>query len=83
MELTIVRCNICQIEKREINHWLVAITRPGLEGIMFVPAESIEEPRRSGYTYEDLCGQGCAHKRLSAWLGDLNNIDFPRKGSTP
>ena len=78
MDVTTTKCDICERQKQEVNHWLVAIVSPRLEGIMFVPAEAVEEPRRSGFTYEDLCGQACAHKRLSRWLDDLNNIDFPQ-----
>jgi hypothetical protein len=65
------KCDICKRDKQETNHWLVAITCPGYEGILFVPVEATEF-RLEGYTYQDICGQGCMSKRLSRWLDDLN-----------
>ncbi len=72
---------MCGRAKSETNHWLVAITRQGMGGIMFVPAEAVETPRREGYTYQDICGQECAHKRLSQYLTEFDQIDFNRKDS--
>jgi len=76
-DVSIVQCDVCGNPKKETNHWLIALTRMDYEGIIFLPAEAVEEPRRDNVVYEDLCGQECAHKRLSAWLDDLKNIDFP------
>jgi hypothetical protein len=67
-----VKCDICGLQKQETNHWLVAITRPGMEGLLFLPAEAAENPHIPGFTYEDICGEACLHKRLSRWLTDLN-----------
>jgi hypothetical protein len=66
-----VKCDICGRQKQETNHWLVAITRPEYEGILFVPVEA-SGLRVEGYTHEDICGEDCMHKRLSRWLTDLN-----------
>jgi hypothetical protein len=74
-----VKCDICKRQKQETNHWLVAITTPGFEGILFVPADAACKPLPGGYVSKDLCGQECAHKELSAWLDDFKNIDFPTK----
>lgn len=67
-------CDVCKRQKQETNHWLVAIVRAGYEGILFQPAESCVERDRIDAIYEDICGQECAHKRLSAWLDELNAI---------
>ncbi len=69
-----IKCDECGLEKRETNHWLVAITRPGFEGILFQPAEATESPRNPLFTYKDLCGQGCAHTRLGRYLDDLKAL---------
>ena len=66
-----VTCDVCGRQKQETNHWLVAITDPGFaSGIVFVAADSLAE-RESRYAYDDLCGEGCALKRLSRWLSEL------------
>lgn len=64
-------CNVCGRQKQETNHWLVAITRPGMEGIMIVPADSASGDLGEAYQREDLCGQACTTKRLSQWLETL------------
>ena len=74
MRSNAVICDVCKRQKQETNHWLVAIVRPLYEGILFEPAESVDEPRRDNVIYQDICGQQCAHKRLSAWLDELNEV---------
>ena len=71
MDVSTVGCNQCKRQKQEVNHWLIAITMPGMEGILFLPAEAVELPKLEGFVYEDICGQACAHKRLSQYLDDL------------
>lgn len=73
-DVATVACNICERQKQEVNHWFVAIVRPEFEGILFQPAEATGEPRNPLLTYEDICGQECAHKRLSRWLDDINAV---------
>jgi hypothetical protein len=71
MIFSAIQCEICGRQKQETNHWLVAITGAGFaNAIVFVPAESAGE-RESRYKYDDLCGEGCALKRLSRWLSEL------------
>ncbi len=74
MDVATKACDICGRHKQETNHWLVAVMRDGLEGIIFQPAEATEEPRNPRFTYEDICGQECAHKRLSRCLDELNAV---------
>lgn len=74
MDFVTKRCDVCTREKLETNHWLVAIRRDGFEGLIFQPAETVEEPRKSSFIYEDICGQECAHKRLSRYLDELNAV---------
>ena len=74
MESPTVVCDICRRQKAEVNHWLVAITRPSFEGILIQTVEATETPRNPVFNYEDLCGQECCHKRISRYLDDLNNL---------
>lgn len=71
MEAITVACDICGRRKQDTNHWLVAIVRPGYEGLIFQPAEATESPRNPLLVDEDLCGQTCAHTRFSRWMDDL------------
>jgi hypothetical protein len=65
-----IQCDVCMRQKQETNHWLVAVVRLGTEGILFLPAEDVET-RETNCEYDDLCGEGCALKRLSRWLSEL------------
>jgi hypothetical protein len=67
-------CKVCGAPKRDTNHWQMAITKPGFEGIIFQPIETVEEPRNPEFIYEELCGQGCSLKRHSRYLDDLNEL---------
>jgi endogenous inhibitor of DNA gyrase (YacG/DUF329 family) len=71
-------CDECGAQKREVNHWLVAVERADFEGILFVPAEAVVPvtDRATEFQYRDICGQGCAHTRLSRWLDSLKQIDY-------
>ena len=77
MRTNAVICDVCTRQKQETNHWLVAIVRPFYEGIIFEPADAVEDPHRDDVIYEDICGQECAHKRLSVWLDELNAVFQP------
>jgi hypothetical protein len=61
-------CDVCGAAKGETNHWIVAITVPHRAGIMFIPADAVDDPRNPQAKYEDICGHACAHKRFSQWL---------------
>jgi hypothetical protein len=80
MDVSTVACDICKHQKQETNHWLVVIEKPGFEGLIFLPSEAAQEPRVEGYIYRDLCGHMCAQKKLSQWLDELKNINYPTKG---
>ncbi len=71
MDISTVACDVCGVQKAETNHWLVALTCPGLLGIAFVPADTVQYPRSDKGKYEDICGHACAHTRLSQWLETL------------
>ena len=78
-------CDECGAHKRDTNHWLVAVERPDFEGILFVPAEAAMPPseRDKEFQYRDICGQGCAHTRLSRWLDGLKQIDYTDNPQQP
>jgi hypothetical protein len=65
-------CRVCGAPKLNTNHWLFAIVKPGFEGILFQPIEATDPDRNPLFTYEEICGQGCCHTRLSRYLDDLN-----------
>ena len=77
MDVNTKQCNICGRHKQQTTHWIVAMVKPGIEGIIFQPAEACSSPRNPEFTYEDFCGQLCAHKRLDRWFEDLSNVIFP------
>ncbi len=68
-----VKCDVCGKLKGETNHWLkVSPSVSRLDGgLMFSKDPDFQS---GGLTQiEDICGQECAHKRLSAWLESLNS----------
>jgi hypothetical protein len=73
MDVNTVACDICGQQKQETNHWIVAVSslENQCEGVAFLPAEAVPTPRPHDMQYEDLCGEACAHKRLSRWLDVL------------
>jgi hypothetical protein len=74
MNVTTVACDVCGRQKQETNHWLLVISRPDVEGLIFQPAGTEEEPRRERTTYEDVCSDGCAQKRLQRYLDELKKF---------
>jgi hypothetical protein len=66
-------CSICHTPKLTTNHWQIAITRPEMEGVLYQPIESIEEPRNPLFIYEELCGDTCSLKHHQRYLDDLRN----------
>lgn len=58
-----ISCDICGIAKGEENHWLIAVTWPDMLGILFGPARMT--PPGENAKVEHLCGEACAHVRLS------------------
>jgi len=79
MDINTKACNQCGTLKRETNHWIVSIVRPGFEGIIFQPAEACADPRDPESVYEDFCGRECAHKRFDRWCNEFQQIDFPTR----
>ncbi|HEY1767792.1 MAG TPA: hypothetical protein VGG26_09055 [Terracidiphilus sp.] len=75
-EVNTKSCDICGRQKQETNHWLVAITRPGMEGILFLPADAVvsKEERAPDYKSRDLCGQACSTALFQQWLDNLKNL---------
>ena len=74
MEFNGTSCDVCSTHKKETNHWLVSITRPGFEGIIFQPAEAVELPRNPLFIYENLCGAKCSLIRLDRYMDELRAI---------
>jgi endogenous inhibitor of DNA gyrase (YacG/DUF329 family) len=73
-EFSAVKCDECGTLKLETNHWLVSVTRPGFEGIIFQPAEACDSPRNPELLYQNHCGERCAHIRLSRYLEELKAL---------
>lgn len=74
MNATTITCDVCGVEKRETNHWLIAVTSVSSAadnpGIAFGPlgAPVRDDP---DFKIEHLCGESCALKHLSRWLDEL------------
>lgn len=63
------QCDICGALKGETNHWFIAYEVNGIVGIMFIPADKVTSRRDLSHAkIDDICGQECAHKRLSQFL---------------
>ena len=73
MEAPPYLCNVCLAPKLKTNHWQIAITRPELEGVIYQPIESVEEPRNPLFTYEEICGDVCSLKHHQRYLDELRN----------
>jgi hypothetical protein len=67
-------CKNCGAPKLETNHWQMAITRPGFEGVIYQPIETVEEPRNPEFLYEELCGDTCSLKHHQRYLDDLKEL---------
>jgi len=75
MQIPHTVCDICGRMKQETNQWLIAVTDPaskttGNVGIAFGPANAALDERHL-FLIEDICGQACAHTRLSRYLDEL------------
>jgi hypothetical protein len=67
-----VECDVCGREKQETNHWFLCFTRPGARGITFGRSDDRDlVPQKKSLITEDICGESCAHKRLSQFLSSL------------
>jgi hypothetical protein len=71
-EFTAPQCNVCGRLKGATNNWLKAVTTTLYRGIALVPAETLRD-LDPDFTYEDICGQACAIKRVSVWLTSWMN----------
>jgi hypothetical protein len=63
-------CDVCKRSLPVDDSWLVALTREKFEGILFQPLASVEQPNPD-FHYHDICGQHCAQRAFSQWLGDF------------
>jgi hypothetical protein len=70
-----IKCDVCG---RECNCFL-AFTRPGARGITFgLGTDRDLVPAQEDLVIEDLCGQKCAHDRLSTFLDSLQSTATER-----
>jgi hypothetical protein len=74
MRLDTIQCDVCGIERKEANHWFVAIVPrgedSGVPGIAFGPL-GVDVSDNPNLGIEHICSQACAHKRLSQWFTAL------------
>ncbi len=63
---TKIQCDICGVERKEVNHWHLA--RLTSSGLHFPKTRKIGD--------KDLCGQVCAHKLLDRYLS-TGSIEAP------
>lgn len=75
MEVTNIVCDVCGRQKGSTNHWLVVVSDPRdpnarlYDGLAFGTIES--HVTDALFKVEHICGQACAHTRLSQWLETL------------
>ena len=68
-----VTCDVCGRQKQETNHWFLCFTMKGALGITFGAYNDRDlVPARRGLNIQDICGEACAHTRLSQFLDSLN-----------
>ena len=60
---TTIRCDVCQIAKKETNHWWVAALRN--DRVLTIRPMTA---KGNASVSLDLCGQACAHKLLDRWM---------------
>lgn len=72
MEILTIHCDVCGRPKGDANHWFVVVSDPRhagareFEGVAFGSFSSpVDDPL---FKREHICGEACAHKRLSQWL---------------
>jgi hypothetical protein len=61
----ITRCDVCQIEKKETNHWLRAWV--GQDGWL-VFAHVRKTSKECEEAIKDICGHACATRILQRWM---------------
>jgi hypothetical protein len=66
----VITCDVCGRTKQETNHWFrIVEQRASPEAIVFaLSGAALDDPRQPT---EDICGQECAHIRLSQFLASL------------
>ena len=62
---TKIECDVCEIEKKETNNWVIIRTAAG----SFQTFRHDSLPQRHDEDM-DICGEACAHKLYSQWLSD-------------
>lgn len=61
------KCCICQERSENFSNWLISVINPELPGrIAFGPIA--DEGHHPTYVVEPVCGESCAHARLSRAL---------------
>lgn len=60
------RCDVCGVDRQQVNHWHLA--RVTSSGLLF--------PKRRKQGDKDLCGQACANRLLDRYLstGSIDNV---------
>ena len=71
---TIYECNICGAERKEANHWFVAMEIDG-EGISIRPWKY--SPHVDDEEAKHLCGQACVHSFVDRHIGGPNMPVIP------
>jgi hypothetical protein len=67
-----ITCNVCGQVKGETNKWLIAITDPDWpRAVAFGSAD--DDVYRDDVVIEDICGEACAHIRLSRALANSSS----------
>lgn len=71
-----IRCDICGVSKKDVNHWWIFWT----DGIQLVIVSAADEKQAVALPdeYQDACGPKCLGTALDRWAAN-RNFDVPKE----
>jgi hypothetical protein len=74
-----IKCDQCPAHDSDPKDWLVAIERPGLDGVIYESLASLSEDIPAEYAVRHLCCDQCARIDFNLWLDRHKLINLQRK----
>lgn len=78
-EYKALKCDQCPAHDSDPRGWLVAIERPGLDGVMYESLDSLSSDLPGDYTLRHLCSDQCARIDFNLWLDRHKLTNLQRK----
>lgn len=66
---TVYACDLCGTEQAQTNHWFAVVTIEAPRRLMIGPLGSEDSVIGQGKQVQHLCGEACASRRVSEFLG--------------